>query len=315
MARRRRNEKSLPELAFGFFMFVVVFAVFNPKARQQIFAALANVIAVFVLIVIAGLIIYLIIQSRKSKDAPVPTAIRRSPTGVPPPRVSDASNIPPDYSFVAEKEPSVPDVGLSTFESCEELCGRPKPVHARCWDVSVLKIIEWKRFETVCTEYLKMAGYVARETNTGADGGVDIRVSKPGNESFKGIVQCKAWNAYKVGVKPIRELFGIMAAERISTGVFITSGGFTSEAEEFAKGKILLVWGEKFISLIEKLQVDDRKKLLDIALEGDYTTPTCPQCNIKMALRESTKGRNTGGHFWGCVKFPRCKQTLIYREV
>jgi restriction system protein len=106
-----------------------------------------------------------------------------------------------------------------------------------------------------------------------------------------------------------------MAAERISTGIFITSGDFTSEAEEFAKGKINLVWGEKFIYLIKKLSEDDQKWLLDVALDGDYRTPTCPQCDIKMALRESKKGRNAGGQFWGCVRYPQCRQTLIYKEI
>lgn len=94
----------------------------------------------------------------------------------------------------------------------------------------------------------------------------------------------------------------------------MTSGDFTAEAEDFAKGKITLIWGEKFINLIGKLSEENQDMLLKIALEGDYRTPTCPQCDVKMTLRESSKGRNSGGHFWGCVRYPRCKQTLIYKE-
>lgn len=192
-----------------------------------------------------------------------------------------------------------------------------EPPHAepipQYWSESVLQMIEWKRFEIVTKEFLNMTGYEARETMVGADGGVDIRVTKRGDDAFQGIVQCKAWNAYKVGVKPVRELYGVMAAEKIRNGMLITSGTFTADAEEFAKGKVMLIPGWKFLELIRKLPEEKRQRLLEVALEGDYQTPTCPQCDIKMALRESKKGRNAGEHFWGCVRYPRCKQTLIYK--
>lgn len=192
-----------------------------------------------------------------------------------------------------------------------------KPSHTESlpqqWGESVLQMIEWKRFEIVTKEFLNMTGFDAQETKVGADGGVDIRVTKRGNDTFQGIVQCKAWNAYKVGVKPVRELYGIMAAEKISNGMLITSGTFTADAEEFAKGKVTLIPGWKLLELIRKLPEEKRQRLLEVALEGDYQTPTCPQCDIKMTLRESKKGRSTGGLFWGCVRYPRCKQTLIYK--
>ena len=115
-------------------------------------------------------------------------------------------------------------------------------------------------------------------------------------------------------MKAIRELFGVMASERIGTGIFMTSGGFTAEAKEWAKGKINLIDGQKFIGHIKKLSEENQQKLLDITLQGDYKTPTCPQCDVKLTLRESKKGRSEGGKFWGCVNYPRCKQTLVYKE-
>jgi restriction system protein len=291
---RRRNEKSVPELALGICMFAVAITMFNPKLREQIFSTFATIVAVFIVLGIIGGAIYFIAQDLIAKTKSASAPFKRSPLLKP----VDEYTGGPSLNFDAEKQISATDIDKT-----------------QTWDVSILKEIEWKRFEKICTEYLRMAGYIAQETNIGADGGVDIHVKKPSDENFKGIVQCKAWNTYKVGVKPIRELFGIMAAERISTGIFITSGDFTSEAEEFAKGKINLVWGEKFINLIKKLSEDDQKGLLDVALDGDYRTPTCPQCDIKMALRESKKGRNAGGQFWGCVRYPQCRQTLIYKEI
>jgi restriction system protein len=208
----------------------------------------------------------------------------------------------------------VADTPPATTSCLAEMQSRISSLPGLQWSVAILRDIEWKRFEMVCSEYLRLVGFVATETTVGADGGVDIRIHKAGVENSAGIVQCKAWNSYKVGVKPVRELFGVMAAERISTGIFMTSGEFTAEAEEFARGKITLVNGEKLISQIRKLAAADQERLLDMALEGDYQTPTCLRCDVKMTLRESTHGRNAGGHFWGCVNYPKCKQTLSYTE-
>lgn len=298
---RRRKEQSLPELAFGICMFVIAITIFNPKLREQIFSTVATIIAFIVVIGIFGAVIYLLIQAKKIKNAPDYQPVRSRPGNCP-------TFTPATTGVLTDEDRE----HFREFYKSNQPLPEPAP---RAWDVSVLRKIEWKRFETVCTEYLKIAGFVAKETNTGADGGVDIQVTKADDENFRGIVQCKAWNAYKVGIKPIRELFGVMAAERITAGIFITSGEFTSEAEEFAKGKITLVWGERFINLIKKLSEDEQKRLLDIALEGDYRTPTCPQCGIKMTLRESKSGRNAGGQFWGCIRYPRCRQTLIYKEI
>ena len=186
----------------------------------------------------------------------------------------------------------------------------------RQWDDMILKIIEWRRFEKVTREFLSMTGFVATETKTGADGGVDIRVHKVGNPEAIGIIQCKAWHTYKVNIKVVRELFGVMASERIKMGMVITSGDFTAEAEAFGNSnKLKLVSGRQFLELIKRFPEEKQQHLLNVALEGDYSTPTCPQCNVKLVKRESSKGRSAGWYFWGCVNYPRCKQTLIYKPV
>lgn len=131
------------------------------------------------------------------------------------------------------------------------------------WNKTILSSIEWKRFEVVCKEFFRMIGFDHRETNIGADGGVDIRI-------------------YKVGVKLVRELFGIMAAEKVEKGMIITSGEFTNDAKEFAEDKkISLISGNNFLQKIKDLPAENQQQLLDVALEGDYKTPTCPQYDIK----------------------------------
>jgi restriction system protein len=179
------------------------------------------------------------------------------------------------------------------------------------WTPQVLGSLEWKRFETVCAEYFRIIGYEPRETRIGADGGVDIWVYKTGSQKPTGIVQCKAWSN-KVGVKPVRELFGVMAAEGIANGKFMTAGEFTSEALQFAEGKKLqLISGEEFLAAIKKLPAAKQAELLSLATEGDFRTPTCPQCGKKMKLR---KVEGAGARpFWGCSQYPRCKAKLVYK--
>jgi restriction system protein len=185
----------------------------------------------------------------------------------------------------------------------------PPIVSKPVWSQDLLSDLEWKRFEEVVAAYSRELGYEAKTTRIGADGGVDVQLFQNGQIVM--IIQCKAWNAYKVGVKPMRELYGVMADEKISNGAFFTTGEFTSEAEEWARNKNLdLVNGREFLSRIRQLSSAAQDKLLALATAGDYTTPTCPSCDIKMVLRTASKGRNEGSQFYGCRNYPGCKQTF-----
>lgn len=133
-----------------------------------------------------------------------------------------------------------------------------------------------------------------------ADGGVDIRLFQDDTapERCTAVVQCKAWSQ-AVGVKPVRELRGVMAPN-----------GFTDEARAFAaENRITLLDGKFFLAMLERLPEPLRQQLLDFATEGDWTTPTCPSCGVKIAARDSKRGR-----FWGCTHFPRCRARLQMRS-
>jgi restriction endonuclease len=67
------------------------------------------------------------------------------------------------------------------------------------------------------------------------------------------LVQCKHYSRRQVGVRTIRELYGVMAAERVADGVVITTGSFTRGAREFATGKRLqLLDGPGVIALLDR---------------------------------------------------------------
>jgi len=44
------------------------------------------------------------------------------------------------------------------------------------------------------------------------------------------------------------------------------------------------------------------------------TLTKCPKCKSSMVLRTAQQGRNTGGKFWGCSRYPLCKGTRRYES-
>ena len=180
------------------------------------------------------------------------------------------------------------------------------PVSSEEWSLQLLRELEWSRFEKLAADYYEAVGFKAKVTRYGADGGIDAELFSGDNPNRVAILQCKAWNTYKVGVKPVRELFGVMAAEEVPKGIFLTTGEFTQDARDFARGRAIeLIDGKTFLEQIHKLPAESSRMLLRRATDGDYTTPTCPKCGIKMTRRT---GKN--GAFWGCTRYPRCRQTF-----
>jgi restriction system protein len=97
-----------------------------------------------------------------------------------------------------------------------------------------------------------------------------------------------------------------MTHQNIPEGIFIATGDFTKEAIEFAKSNpIDMVSGSAFMGMIEKLPAEAQQRSLVVATEGEFTTPTCPSCGIKMVWRKSERG-----DFWGCSNYRRCKQVF-----
>jgi restriction system protein len=75
---------------------------------------------------------------------------------------------------------------------------------------TVLDGMSWSEFEMLVGEAYRRQGYDVRELGgDGPDGGVDLVLTKPGE---KLLVQCKQWKAFKVGVKVVRELYGVMTS-------------------------------------------------------------------------------------------------------
>ena len=182
-------------------------------------------------------------------------------------------------------------------------------VAPRAWTLEALRSLEWKRFELLCAKYYEAAGFFSESIRCGPDGGIDVKLYRVDPEKPLAVVQCKAWANLAVGVKEIRELLGVMAHEKIGQGIFITTSSYTPQALEFgASNPLQLLDGPQFVEKLRSLPPARQIKLLQFAFEGDYTTPTCASCGVKLVRRQGKRG-----DFWGCVAYPRCKTTMPVR--
>ena len=180
------------------------------------------------------------------------------------------------------------------------------------WSLELIRSLDWKRFEELCAGYFQAKGRKAQVTDLGADGGIDVLLFGDNDpEKILGVVQCKAWAQKPVGVREIRELLGVMTDVGCPLGVYVTTSGYTPDAKAFAEGKhIKLMDAGQLLALIQELPMESRTELLQRTTLGDFTTPSCPSCGIKLVSRTSRKGNNAGQSFWGCRNFPRCRYTM-----
>lgn len=178
--------------------------------------------------------------------------------------------------------------------------GRLADEAARNPAADALNGMNWQEFEMLVGEAFRRRGFAVAETGGGgADGGVDLVLTKDGE---KLLVQCKQWRAYKVGVNVVRELYGVMAAKGAAGGYVVTSGRFTQEAMDFAAGRnITLMDGAALRALISGVKVESA------AANVEATTPACPSCGSAMVRRVAKRGANAGNAFWECAQYPACK--------
>lgn len=216
-----------------------------------------------------------------------------------------------EYPWTAEREPGSPPVSAASREDLYEIwkstpdASAPRPDQ---WSLELLRAIDWKRFEEVCAEYFRVCGFHAVTQSHGPDGGIDVTLYAPREKTkIDNIVQCKQWSK-PVGPKPLRELLGVMTAKGVTRGIFVTASTFNNQAESFAaENRIRLMDGAGLLKRILDRSPEEREKLLKVATEGDYLTPSCPSCGTKLMRRESRKDQSV---FWGCSGYPRCRYTL-----
>lgn len=168
-----------------------------------------------------------------------------------------------------------------------------------------LESMRWREFELMVMEWFRRQGYCVRDTELGADGGIDMVLNRNGDTY---LVQCKQWRAYKVGVSIIRELRGVMSVRGATGGFVVTSGVFTEEARRFAReANITLIDGGGLTRVIQQHRKNGH---LQPDFEQGQMQPSCPRCGAEMVERKASRGPNAGHYFWGCSRYPACRGTL-----
>lgn len=165
--------------------------------------------------------------------------------------------------------------------------------------------LTWTEFEAYLAEYFRRRG--ASVTNRGgavADGGVDLVLD---DASGRRIVQAKHWKGRRVGVVPLRALWGILDDERAQGAIVVTSGEFTPDALGFAQGKRLELIGR---DQLERLIAEVKGSSVPVAAAPEAAARVCPQCSRGvLQKRLARRGQNAGSYFLGCSRFPDCRYT------
>lgn len=170
-----------------------------------------------------------------------------------------------------------------------------------------LRAMSWRQFEMLVGEAFRRQGYRIEETGLGgADGGIDLRLSKDGQTT---LVQCKQWRTQRVDVKVVREMYGLLAHHHANAVKIVAIGNFTPDAERFAQGKpIELIYGDALLAMIHDVQAAASATVAATQAPAASTppTPNCPKCGTPMVKRTNHRSQEP---FWGCPKYPSCRGT------
>lgn len=309
--KRRKSKVSLPEIGFGLMVVgcVLLLAPMLLGAHPVLVGLNALLRFPGVMALGLGLLLLGFHQWRKQQDAAfraaaVPAAVEHSATVV-------AEQAKGDVGLQAARQADQPECE-SVTPNIQARTAMPAHERLSGWSPEVFAAIEWRRFEAVVQALFAQAGFEARSQSHGADGGVDIWLhSRHAGGALVSVVQCKHWQGRPVPVSAMREFFGVMASHGLKRGTYATSSRFTADALAFARAHgINAQDGAGLLKLIASRTPEQQAALLAVAFEGEYWRPTCASCGVKMAERAHGK---TGQRFWGCVNYPRCRNTLAMR--
>lgn len=171
--------------------------------------------------------------------------------------------------------------------------------------IESIRGLSWQDFERLLAEAFRRQGYMVEHVGgSGPDGGVDLRLRRSGEIV---LVQCKQWLTWNVGVKIVRELYGVVAAERATRGIAVTSGKYSADAIAFAETvPMTLIDGTELSRMVSEVQ---RTPRIAQPQEPVTAAPVCHKCGAAMLLRTAKQGANAGSQFWGCSRYPGCRTT------
>jgi restriction system protein len=183
---------------------------------------------------------------------------------------------------------------------------------SRATTLAGLKELTWRDLEAVVGEAYRRQGYaVTQRGGPQPDGGIDLELRRDGERL---IVQCKHWLNREVPVQKVRELLGVVAAERANGGILVAIGDVTSEARNFATGQpITLIDGQAFARLAQS--IDGPRRVVEATLaKSTDCSPLCPAVRKDDAAKDSSTWAPCGVRVLGLhrvSRLPRYSSRLI----
>jgi restriction system protein len=299
----RRKEAAVKLLVAGAAMVLVPMLLGNSTLGKALSGLVTIGIAMFA---IGGVMLWVLTRGPGTAGTRTDTANRSQPQQVRRAAQAASSSVRVHAQVKLEAGQIIDRIAAGSKQ------GSKPSLRPTSWSPAVFATIEWRRFEALVEALFQQAGFETKSQSHGADEGIDIWLfSRSQGVEPVSLVQCKHWQAKRVGVDKIRELRGVMAAKGVKRGQFATTTLFTPDAESFAReNSINLLDVDRLLELISTRTTEQQQELLAVALQGDYWRPTCVNCGVKMVERASTDGGNA---FWGCTGFPKCRTTMAMR--
>ncbi len=154
----------------------------------------------------------------------------------------------------------------SSYESIRSLL-EPQPYMVFC---DKLREFTSREFESLVADLFREMGADATLSKNGPDEAIDI-LCKTAEGDY--IVQCKKWKGKKVGVKVVREVYGVAKKKQAKGAFIVTVSEFTDKAVEFTidrppstiADRLLLIGSEEPFNLINPpVGLIDGKELFDL---------------------------------------------------
>lgn len=243
--------------------------------------------------------------------------VAEAPAVTPPPVGAAPVDLPPPGSPPAgeKRRPSERALAVESLPVVRAAVGRedesaPLAVPSPELSVALLRHLEWKRFELLVQRYYEAGGLRAKCTCVGESGGVDIQLFRGEDPQPFSVVYCQACEGRAVPIEAVTALFALIPPAPVEI-VFVASGSFSPGAQAFAQTKrITLLTGETLVARFNALPASKRGEILAEVTTGDYTTPTCRRCDLKLVLAAADEGQPRQ---WRCPRTPRCTFSLPVR--
>lgn len=122
---------------------------------------------------------------------------------------------------------------------------------------SYLQTMNHRDFEELIAEVFDGFGYQVELTKRTRDGGRDIVAIAGRNQlvSSKYLVECKRYKASnKIGIQPVRSLFGVLHDEGATKAILATTSSFTKDANDFIERNKWVLEGRDFEGILQWLE-------------------------------------------------------------